>query len=240
MTASQQQTIPKRLSPFHRKQASVGAKFTQDQLGWELAERFTEPAKEREAAQRSVGVGDISHLVKLSLKNTAIAQIVARLYNRSELETKGIVLTNGPGPLKVALCAVLCEDEAMLIMGPSDGEPISKQLGDEPNHLTPIDVSSVFAGTYILGPKSRALLWKLTELNVNPEGFPNFSATHAPIRHVPSIVLRFDTGDMLGYQIYFERAYSEYMWDVVFGAGFELGIVPVGSSSLKLLGWSMG
>jgi glycine cleavage system aminomethyltransferase T len=56
---------------------------------------------------------------------------------------------------------------------------------------------------------------------------------------VPSIVLRFDLGNVLGYQVYFERAYSEYVWDVVFGAGSELGIVPVGFSAMKLLGWSM-
>lgn len=241
MTVSRQRMMPKRLSPFHYKQASIGARFSQDQFGWELAERFKEPAKEKEAVERSVGVGDMSHLVKLSLKNANITQIVSRLYNRDEGETRGTVLANGPGHMKGVLCAVLCKDEAMLVMGPSDKEPVAKQLsGNASNHLTPIDVSSVFAGTYILGPKSRALLWKLTELNVNPESFPNFSATHCPIRHVPSMVLRFDLANVLGYQVYFERAYSEYIWDAMFGAGGELGIVPVGLSAMKLLGWSMG
>lgn len=215
--------------------------FAQDHYGWELAERFTDPANEKEAAERSLGVGDLSHLVKLSLKNTKITQIVSRLYNRSERETMGTVLTNGPGQMDGVLCAVLCKDEAMLIMAPSDKEPVAKQLSaNAPNHLNPTDVSSVFAGTYILGPKSRALLWKLTELNVNPESFPNFSATHCPIRHVPSMVLRFDLGNVLGYQVYFERTYSEYIWEAIFMAGGELGIVPVGLSAMKLLGWSTG
>ncbi len=195
---------------------------------------------EKETVERSVGVGDISHLIKLNLKSTHITTIISRLYHRSEREARGTVLTNEPGPLKEAVCVALCEDEAMLIAGPSDKEPASKQLSAESNHVTTIDVSSVLAGTYILGPKSRALLRKLTELNVNAEIFPNFSATYSPIRHVPSIVLRFDLGNVLGYQVYFERAYSEYIWDTVFGAGMELGVVPVGSSAMKLLGWRMG
>jgi len=118
MTVSPQRTIPKRSSPFHHKQASVGARFAQDQSGWELAERFTDPSKEKEEAERNLGVDDISHLVKLSLKNTDITQIVSRLYNSKESETIGTVLTDGPGPLKGPLCAVLCKDEAILIMGP--------------------------------------------------------------------------------------------------------------------------
>ncbi len=240
MTVSQQRTVPKRSSPFHYKQASVGARFLQDQFGWELAERFTDPAKEKEEVERNLGVGDISHLVKFSLQNPDIRQVISHLYHRGERETRGTELTDGPGPLKGVLCAVLCKDEALLIMGPSHKEPVYKLLGAyEPTHLNPIDVSSVLAGTYILGPRSRALLSKLTDLNVNAENFPNLTATHSAIRHVPSIVLRFDLGNVLGYQVYFERAYSEYIWDVVYGAGSELGIVPVGFSAMKLLGWSM-
>jgi len=225
MTVSQQRTVPKRSCPFHHKQASVGAKFVQDQFEWELAERFTDPAKEKEEVERNLGVGDISHVVKLSLQNPDIRQVISHLYHRGERETRGTELTDGAGPLKGV---------------PSHQEPVYKLLGAyEPTHLNPIDVSSVLAGTYILGSKSRALLSKITDLNVNAENFPNLTATHSSIRHVPSIVLRFDLGNVLGYQVYFERAYSEYIWDVVFGAGSELGIVPVGFSAMKLLGWSM-
>lgn len=228
--------LPKRSSPFHHKQASLRAKFTQDRFGWELAERFTDPAKEKRAVEGGVGVGDISHLVKLSLKSSNVGQIVSRLYNRDEPEPLGRALGNGS--IKAAICAVICKDEAMLVVGPGDKEPILKRLsGDQSNRLSPIDVSSVLAGAYILGPKSRPLLCRLTELNVNAEDFPNLTATHSPIRHVPTIILRFDLGNVLGYQLYFERTYSEYIWDAFIEAGKELGIVPVGFSAMKLLGW---
>jgi aminomethyltransferase len=101
-------------------------------------------------------------------------------------------------------------------------------------------MTSVLAGLYILGEKSRSSLRKLAELNVNPEDFSNLTATYSPIRHVPSMIVRFDLEETVGFQIYFERAYSEYIWDSIFGAGREFGIVPVGSAAMKILGWSMG
>jgi glycine cleavage system aminomethyltransferase T len=45
---------------------------------------------------------------------------------------------------------------------------------------------------------------------------------------------------MTGYHIYFERAFGEYMWNIIFHAGREFDIIPVGSSAVELLGWRFG
>jgi len=241
MATVQQKPQPTRLSPFHHKQTSSGAQFAQDEFGWVLAERFTNPAKEKEAAQRTVGIADISHVTKLSIKSRDVTGIISGLYNPANRTTVGTVLTNGTTPLENAICALLCKDEALLITSPSRKEAASKHLQlNNPGSFTLTDVASVLAGLYVVGPKGRQLLQKLTELNVNAENFPNLTVTHSPLRHVPSVILRFDLGETAGYQIYFERAYSEYMWDAMFSAGKEFDIIPVGSSCLEILGWKWG
>jgi aminomethyltransferase len=235
------ETIPRRLSPFYHKQSSSDAKFTQDRFGWIRAERFTDPEEEKRSAERRVGVGDISHLTKLSLKGTNVKQKISDLYKHGKEAVNGIVLTEGPGSFREVLCAVLCRDEAMLIMNPVMSDPVRKLLGvDGSKSFTLTDVTSVLAGVYIAGEKSKYALRKLTELNVNPEEFPNLAATYSPLRHVPSIVMRFDLEKVAGYQIYFERAYGEYMWDAIFGAGKEFNMIPIGSAAIELLGWSLG
>ena len=242
MTVAEQRTVPRRLSPFYNKEAFLGAKFAQDEFEWIRAERFTDPREEKKTAERGVGVGDVSHLVKLSVKSDDVTEIVSGLYQKKEQAVvNGAVLTDGLGELKEVLCAVLCKDEAMFVMNPSSKEVFNKLVGiNGLEHSIVTDVTSVFAGACIVGEKSRPVLWKLTELNVDSEAFPNFRVTHSPFRHVPSIVMRFDLHGVPGYQIYFERAYSEYMWDVIFGAGREFGITPVGSAAMELLGWRLG
>lgn len=229
----------KRLSPFHHKQASLGAKFTVDEFGWARAEQFTNAANEKKAAEQGVGIADLSHLTKLSLNGLDLSQVISERYGPSTGDVRGQVLTSGRRVLKDTWCARFGIDEGILICNESLKEEVIKELtANNASHFTTVDVSSVFAGCCFLGPSGRALLRKLTELNVNPEDFPNLSVTHTPIRHVPTIILRNDLGSMLAYQLYFERAYAEYFWDVVFTSGKELGIAPIGSSTMKLLGLS--
>ncbi len=242
MTAAEQRIVPYRLSPFYSKETFPGAKFTQDRFGWILAERFTDPNEEKAAAERGVGVGDLSHLVKLSVKSNDLPGIISGLYQeQGRRVVNGTVLTDGPGELKEVLCAVLCNDEVIFVMSPSSKEAFDKLVeSNRLEHLIVTDVTSVFAGAYIVGERSRPLLLKLTELNVDSEVFQNFMVTQSPVRHVPSIVMRFDLHGIPGYQIYFERAYSDYMRDVIFGAGGELEITPIGSAAMELLGWRLG
>jgi glycine cleavage system aminomethyltransferase T len=237
MVTTQQQMASKRLSPFHHKQASLGAKFTQDEFGWARAEQFAGPANEKEASWRAVGIADLSHLTKFNLNGRGLTEIISRHYRQTKSDARGQVLFNGSGLFNGVLCAVFSADEAVVIFNESLKEQVPKELtADKPVNFTLVDVSSVLAGCSVLGPNGRALLRKVTELNVNAEDFPNLSATLAPIRHVPTIILRNDIGTLLGYELYFERAYAEFVWDVVFAAGKELGAVPVGSSAMKLLG----
>ncbi len=239
MAAAGQETIPHRLSPLYYKEVFPGAKFTQDKFGWVRAERFTDPREEKKIAERGVGLADVSHLLKLSVKSEDVPEIVSGLYGKGQAVANGSVLTDGPGELKEVLCAVLFRDEAMFVMKPSSKEAFDKLVGtDDLGHF--IDVTSVLAGACIMGEKSRQVLRKLTELNVDSEDFPNLRVTHSPLRQVPSIAIRFDLEGVPGYQIYFERAYGDYLRDVIFGAGREYGITPVGSAAMELLGWRLG
>jgi glycine cleavage system aminomethyltransferase T len=231
--------VAKRLSPFHHKQESLGAHFTIDNFEWARAEQFTHSAIEKNAAEQGVGFADLSHLTKLSLNGLGLKRLISERYNPSTADLRGRVLTGGRGPYESAWCAMLSLDEGMLVCNESLKEVIIKELTEgRAGNFTIVDASSVFAGCCLLGPKGRALIRKLTELNVNPEAFPNLRVTHTPIRHVPTILLRKDLGSILAYELYFERAYAEYVWDAIFNSGKELGITPAGSSAMKLLGMS--
>lgn len=238
MAASQ--VVTKRLSPFHHKQAALGAQFTVDDFGWARAEKYTDPASERTAVEKGVGIADLSYLTKLALNGLGLKQLISERYRPTKADLRGVVLEGGRGVYENAWCAMFRIDEGMLVCNESLKEKIIKELtAGKTGHFTIVDVSSVFAGCCLLGLNGRALLRKLTDLNVNAEEFPNLYVTHTPIRHVPTILLRKDMGATVAYQLYFERAYAEYVWDVVFNSGKELGVAPLGSGvAMKLLGLS--
>ena len=227
----------KRLSPFHHKQASVGAQFIVDTYGWARVEQYADPPSETYAIDRGVGLVDLSHLAKLALNGPGLKQLTTGRYVLASSDLKGVVLGRGRGLYDGTWCAIFSPEEGMLFGDEVLKEKIVKELAEgRTGHFTVVDVSSVFAGCCFLGPNSRALLRRLTELNVNPEEFPTLSVTHTPIRHVPAILLRNDLGQTLAYQLYFERAYAEYIWDAVFDSGKSLGVAPVGRLAVKAFG----
>ena len=228
-----------RVSSVYHKQLLLGANFIRDQDGWIRAERFTEPEDETQKTIASVGLSDISHLGKFSLKsNDIIESIDKELGGKVHTEPHVAFMSNSE-LLRDSLVCVLTNDEALIISRKSDSKIISKHLGQgeiECFHVT--DLTSYFTGLYLIGPKSREVLSKVTEVNVNPDVFPNFAVSQLPLFHVQSILLRHDIRNVLAFQIYFDRGFGEYLWDKIMYSGKEFGITSIGSSALKLLGWN--
>jgi len=235
MSPSELALKPRRFSSLYHKQESFNAKFVQDEHGWIRPERFNDPHEEKTRTELSVGIYDISHLIKLSLKSVDVAETLSKLFGNPT--TTGTLMVNEPGTFNETICVALSNDEAIFVTNSPD---VARKLDAGAERYQTTDVSSVLGGLYVMGGKSRAVLSKLTELNVNSEAFPNMRGTCASLHHVQCIVLRFDLRDLNGYQIYFERAYGEYLWESIFHAGTEFGAIPIGSSAMKLLGWRLG
>src|SRR5208337_177368 len=182
---------PQKLSSLFHKQLSLNAKFVQDKNGWIRPERFNDPNEEKTRTEQTIGIYDISYLAKLGVKSDDVAETTSELFGHPS--SIGTLLVNGPGPFNEAICAILSNDEAIFVTNSS--EAVSK-LSAAAGKYQSTDISSVLGGLYVIGGKSRTVLSKLTELNVNPEAFPNLRATYASLHHVQCIVLRFDLRDL--------------------------------------------
>jgi glycine cleavage system aminomethyltransferase T len=229
---------PQRRSSLYHKQTSLGAKFVEDKEGWLRVERFTDPETESKGALNGIAIADISHVVKLSLKDERVLASISGWSPSNEPPVPGAALR----PIQLpedALCVPVASDEALLLVRPSAATPetISSLLNFDRGGFSVTDITSVLAGLYVLGPGSRALLSKLTEVNVNPDSLPNLASKQVGIRNVHCLILRSDLA-VPGYQLYFDRSYGEYFWDAVSSAGKSSGLTFLGLSALKLLGWT--
>ncbi|MGD0298846.1 MAG: hypothetical protein ABSE86_17205 [Bryobacteraceae bacterium] len=77
---------------------------------------------------------------------------------------------------------------------------------------------SPYARFLIAGPNTRAVLSKLTSLNLD------LTKAYGSVAHVRSLVLR----DELGYLVMVPRDYAEFVWEAILDAGEEFHITPFG------------
>jgi glycine cleavage system aminomethyltransferase T len=104
---------------------------------------------------------------------------------------------------------------------------------DLPSRAT--DVTSVYADLFLVGPRSKDVLGKLTSLNVSNAALPNLACAQASLAHVHTIVLREDVGPIPGFHLLVSREYGESAWEAVVDAGREFHLRPFGLGALGIL-----
>ena len=228
---------PPKLSAFHHRLVAAGATLV-DVDGWRQAERIGGVENEVRRAREGVGVVDVSPAGKLDLKGTGVAGLLARLCGDAAapgLHQVGRVDVGG----SAVVLARLAEDQALVLTpaGARGGmtDAISGTMGAENDchHLT--DVTSTLAGLRLVGPRCRDLLRKLTSADLRDRVVPTESCAQVGLAKVPALILRLDRTGLPTYELYISRDYGEYLWDVLFDAGGEFGIVPIGLSAGRTL-----
>jgi sarcosine oxidase subunit alpha len=87
----------------------------------------------------------------------------------------------------------------------------------------------------IAGPKARALMERLTDLDVSNEGIKYLDAVQGDVAGVPCLVLRIGFVGELGYEIHFASPYGEYFLDTLLERGRDLDIRPFGLEPQRVL-----
>lgn len=109
-------------------------------------------------------------------------------------------------------------------------------LGETPDRAQAgIDVTSVYTSLRLVGPRSTAVLGKLTSLNLGSKTFPNRTCAQASLAYVPAIFLRDDIQELFGIHLLVTREYAESVWEAILHAGHEFHISPYGLATLRLL-----
>ena len=234
------------LHAFHLAEASMI-----EDHGWQCADSYGSVEAEVQAIREQVGLSDISPLAKLDMQgNDVLAALGQKLSPGLSL---GLSLETVPVGRAVRIPAqalnaqtdgLLCSlarNHARLISPPGTAgavhtrvESVIQQTADSACiHLT--DVTSNFTALQIAGPRSRALLRKLTALDLRPAQFPDLSCAQGSLAGIHALVIRADIQAHLAYQVYCGREFGEYLWDALLDAGQEFGARPFGLTAQRQL-----
>ena len=218
-----------KLSPLHHKHLSMGVTWAQEG-GWLIPEHFGNLDSEKHRLESGCGIVDCSHQRKW--------EIVGR-ESRATLEgfLKGLALPL-PGrisrPTHQVLVAGLTSD-SFLFLAEQDGESqfakilSGQSLAVSCAHLT--EITSVLAGFALVGKQSRAILQKVTSLNLTEEAYPPWKCSSGNVAGVQAVLLRL--ASPWEYALYVVRDYAEYLYDCLLEAGHGLELRPVGVKAYR-------
>jgi glycine cleavage system aminomethyltransferase T len=257
------QPRPLRVSPFHPRQAELGAYFLESG-GWERphwfeanadlparldvpqrgawASRYWSPIAGAEAlaTRERVALYDMTPLRRLEVTGPgALAFLQAATTNQLDKPvgavTYTLLLDEGGGVRSDLTVARLGEDRFQVgVNGPLDEDWLTRALPADGG----VQIRDITAGTCcvgVWGPLARDLVQPLTTADFSHRGFGYFKARRAYLGEVPVTALRLSYVGELGWELYTTADAGLRLWDTLWEAGQRLGAVAAGRSAFNSL-----
>ena len=251
---------PARTSPLFKKLKNKGAKFGET-FGWERPKWFSLDGREEEKSYRRnnifdlvgdecravrdrVGILDLSSFTKHEVTGPDAEAFLNRiLANRVPRRKGGIVLAHGltkQGRIQSEYTVTRLDDETFFLLSAaaanthdSDHLQYSKQEGER---ITIKNITDHWGSLILAGPRSRDLLSKLTDTDLSNKNFPWLTAKEIEVAGVNLLALRINYVGELGWELHMPINWVETIYDIVWKAGLEFGLVDFGMYALASLG----
>ncbi|TAN34634.1 FAD-dependent oxidoreductase [bacterium] len=255
---------PLRLSPAYPRLAELGAAFG-EKSGWERANWFEpngargdqslrprgwagtlwSPAigVEHAACRQTAALFDFTSFAKVEVRGRGAASFLERLAdNRVDRAVGALTYTqmlNEGGGIECDFTVTrLAEDRFRIITGTAFGQHDLSWVKDHApsdGSVQVEDVTSAYACIGLWGPAARDILRPLTPTDLSPAAFPFMTAKQLAIGSVPCLGLRVTYVGELGWELYCPAEFGLRLWDTIWEAGGDRGLVAGGYKAVDSL-----
>lgn len=225
------------LTPIH---ISLGAKMAEF-AGYNMPIVYSTINDEHKAVRNSVGVFDVSHMGEFMLKGPKALDLIQLVTtNDASKLTDGKIqyscMPNDKGGIVDDLLVYRWkEDEYYLVVNASN---IEKDWNWIKQHNTfgveMANMSDDMSLLAVQGPNAIKALQKLTDVNLS--NIPYYAFAIGKLAGIDDVIIS-NTGytGAGGFELYVMNVDAKKLWDAVFDAGKEFGIVPAGLASRDTL-----
>ena len=232
-------------TPFNEIHRRLGAKLVEF-AGFEMPIQYSGIVNEHKTVRERVGVFDVSHMGEFFVHgNDAEAFLQRNTLNDVTKLTAGraqyTALVNENGLLLDDLIIYKLENAYMIVANASNIEKdfnafSSRKSGD----VKLENASDATALLSIQGPQSRNTLQKVTDVDLSAIEYYHFA--EGKIAGIDAIISRTGYTGEVGFEVFFGAGAEdcEKMWEAIFDAGKEYGILPVGLGARDTLRLEMG
>ena len=251
-----------RRSPFYDRQAELGAEFydtdgwevpqwyeanesllseyeVPDRPDW-LARNWSKAqGVEHQAVRDRVAMFDMTTFTGIEVAGEGTQEFLQGLLTNDMDCSVGrmryaTMLNEDGGILADLTVARLGEDRYLLTTGGGNSATLHSRWIEEhaPDSVSITVHDSSRSGIGVFGPESRNLLQPLVEADLSNDAFPFYSATETYLGSLPVTMLRLSYAGELGWELYTPTEYGAQLWDAIWDAGQEYGVVPMGWEAL--------
>ena len=255
---------PLRVSPIYSRLSELGVAFG-EKSGWERANwfepngvrgdeslrprgwagRLWSPAigAEHLACRESAAVFDFTSFAKIEVRGRGAASFLEGLTDNRVARAVGALtytqMLNEGGGIECDFTVTrLADDRFRVITGTAFGQHDLSWIRDhapEDGSLLVEDVTSAYACIGLWGPAARDILQPLTPTDISNQAFPFMTARQLAIGSVPCLALRVTYVGELGWELYCPSEFGLRLWDTIWEAGRDRGLVAGGYKAVDSL-----
>src|SRR6266540_3549463 len=255
---------PLRLSPVYARLQELGAAFG-EKSGWERANWFEPNGKhgdeslrprgwagrlwspaigaEHRACRETAALFDETSFAKIEIAGEGAAAFLEHLCdNRVARDVGAITYTQMLNPRGGIECDFtvtrLAEDRFRIVTGTAFGQHdlawIRRHLPND-GSVYAEDVTSRLACLGLWGPAAREMLQPLTDADLSNDAFPYMRAQEIAVGPVPCLALRVTYVGELGWELYCPMELGLRLWDTIWAAGRDRGLLAGGYKAIDSL-----
>lgn len=198
------------------------------------------------ACRDSAALFDETSFSKMEVSGPGAATFLSRICANDVDRPVGSVtytqLLNARGGIECDLTSTrLAHDRFLLVTGTAFGNHdlgwIRKQQAALPegDGCTARDVTSAWSCFGMWGPATRSVLQPLTRTSLDNEAFPYLTAQELSVGAVPVVAVRVTFVGELGWELYCPTEYGTTLWDELWAAGQQHGLVAGGYRAIDAL-----
>ena len=231
---------------FTKMHEALGAKMVSF-AGYNMPVQFEGVNIEHEIVRTKVGVFDVSHMGEFWVKGPKAFELVQRVTSNDlskivDGQAQYTCFPNDRGGIIDDLIVYRFNQESfLLVVNASNIDKDWKWINDQNTAGALLEnASDDTAQLAIQGPKAMQTLQKLTDTDLSTIQFYHYKMiTFAGIPNVNMSATGY-TGEKNSFEIYFDNAHAEQIWNAIFEAGEEFGIKAVGLAARDTLRLEMG
>ncbi len=232
--------MPRRRSPYHAKYIELGAELV-DRVGYDAPYRFSTTEAEHIATRTTAGLYDVYHQGMVDIKGGDAEKLLQQtcvndLSRISDGEVLYSSVCNEAGGMIDDLTIYrVAGDHFFLSPTPSRVDAIVAHMTEQARGMNAY-VTNMVSGTGFIsvqGPNSREIMAKLTDTDLSTASLPYYTFTTATVAEVPGYVARTGYSGELGFEFFYPVEYGMHVWNTVFDAGQDHGLVPCGLGALR-------
>lgn len=229
-------------SPLHERHVALGAKFAEFG-GWEMPLEYAGVVAEHTAVRTSVGVFDVSHLGKASVRGPgAAAYVNACLTNDLGRIAPGkaqytLCCTDDGGVVDDLIAYLHGDDDVFLIPNAANTAEVVRRLAAQaPDGVTVTNQHDEYAVLAVQGTKSDEVVAAIGL----PTGHEYMSFATAAYDDTPVVVCRTGYTGERGYELVVPNEAAVAVFDALLAAGEKYQIAPAGLGARDTLRTEMG